>query len=234
MNIAQEFSRFASNYERVNVIQKQVASQLIAKLEQKKYNTILDLGCGSGEIYKNIVKQGIAFEHFTGVDISAKMLELHPQESRVDLQCASFETIKPVSCDVVLSSSALQWSSDIDRALSHIAKLSNRFYFAIFTANTFKTLHQCAQISSPIYPVAILQESIERYFDAKYELKSYRLPFDTTYEMLRYIKGSGVSGGQKQLTYTQIKKLMQVYPLEYLEFEVLFVEAKALREAKSQ
>jgi len=46
--------------------------------------------------------------------------------------------------------------------------------------------------------------------------------------MFRYIKKSGVSGGEKQLNYQQMKRLMENYPLNYLEFEVLFVEATSL------
>lgn len=234
MNVAHEFSRFAWHYESVNSIQKQVAAQLVSKLALKHYETVLDLGCGSGEIYKNIMRRGIGFERFVGVDIAPKMLEHHPKESRVELIQTSFETVSLRPYDLVISSSALQWSRDLNAALAHISKLSNRFYFAIFSANTFKTLHQVAKIASPIYPIEQLQKSIVRYFDASFELSNYRLDFDSTYEMLRYIKNSGVSGGKKQLSYAQTKKLIEEYPLDYLEFEVLFVEAKALHEAKNQ
>jgi malonyl-CoA O-methyltransferase len=44
--------------------------------------------------------------------------------------------------------------------------------------------------------------------------------------MFRYIKKSGVSGGKKRLGYKEMKALMKHYPLDYLEFEVLFVEAE--------
>jgi len=33
-----------------------------------------------------------------------------------------------------------------------------------------------------------------------------------------------VSGGKKRLSYKQIKNLMAVYPLDYLEFEVMLVK----------
>jgi len=46
--------------------------------------------------------------------------------------------------------------------------------------------------------------------------------------MFRYIKKSGVSGGEKQLSYKQIKHLMKAYPLDYLEFEVLFIKADSM------
>ena len=54
----------------------------------------------------------------------------------------------------------------------------------------------------------------------------YTLEFDSTREMFKYIKKSGVSGGEKKLSYKQTRYLMETYPLDYLEFEVLFVEAK--------
>ena len=129
---------------------------------------------------------------------------------------------------LILSSSALQWSKDLDFTLSEIAKKSSHAYFAIFTSNTFKTLHKTAQIASPIYSESILKDTIEKYYHATFELKEYRLYFDTVREMFNYIKRSGVSGGEKKLTYNQTKQLMKTYPLDYLEFEVLFVEATSL------
>jgi malonyl-CoA O-methyltransferase len=47
--------------------------------------------------------------------------------------------------------------------------------------------------------------------------------------MLRYIKRSGVSGGKRQLSIKDIKRVVDRYPLNYLEFEVIFIEAKLKR-----
>ncbi|MEA2029125.1 MAG: methyltransferase [Campylobacterota bacterium] len=231
MNIAREFSRFASSYDRVNIIQKEVASQLVAQVKPQNYPSILDLGCGSGEVYKNVVSDKIDFDRFIGVDIAPNMLELHPKEARVELRNVGFDNpiLKEKRYDLVLSASALQWSQDLKATLANIYALSKQFHFAIFTANTFKSLHKVAGISSPIYSVEYLQEQIDLYFDASYSLNHYKLYFDSTYEMLRYIKSSGVSGGQKKLSYKQIKDLIEHYSLDYLEFEVLFVEAKKRR-----
>ena len=45
--------------------------------------------------------------------------------------------------------------------------------------------------------------------------------------MFRYIKRSGVSGGVGVLNYREMKNIMKNYPLDYLEFEVLFIKARA-------
>lgn len=235
--VAQEFSRFANDYSQHNIIQREVAKKLLSLLSNKRYETILDIGCGSGEIYKNIIHNDIEFREFTGVDISKEMLLLHPQGKNIILvqddfnSKESFKSLAKDSYDIVLSSSAIQWSSDLDATLKRISLLSLEFHFAIFTANTFHTLHQIADIKSPIYDSDTVSTAIDKYYDATYQTIQYKLHFNSTYEMLRYIKLSGVSGGERRLGYQETKRLLADYPLDYLEFEVLFASATKGTEA---
>ena len=228
MNIVKEFSRFATSYNDKNIIQKLVAQKLLKYLNLTHYNSVLDLGCGGGEIYKNMLKNGISFDKFIGVDISQEMLNIHPKSKDIELICSDFEDINIKNrYDIVVSSSALQWSQNLDNTLLKISKLSNKSVFAIFTSDTFKTLHNIAGISSPIYPKDYLITHIDRYFNAQYESVKYKLEFENTYKMLEYIKKSGVSGGERKLSLKEIKNLIKSYPLSYLEFEVLFVECNS-------
>ncbi|NOZ91381.1 MAG: methyltransferase domain-containing protein [Epsilonproteobacteria bacterium] len=231
MNVIQEFSRFANLYESHNTIQSQVAQKLVSMIEDREYKHILDIGCGSGAIYKKLIENDISFEKFTGADFSEAMLLLHPSSDNIQKiffdfnSIKSFREISSYDYDMVISSSALQWSQDLDMTLKEISQLSNQFYFAIFTSNTFKTLHQIGRLQSPIYSKKSITNSILDYYNASFELINYQLYFDSVYEMLRYIKQSGVSGGKKQLSYKEIKKVIRDYPLDYLEFEVLFIKA---------
>ena len=233
--VIKEFARFAHKYDTYNVIQAEVARTLVDKLPMKKYAHILDMGCGSGEVYKNIKKKKIDFDTFVALDSSLEMLAVHPSDSTVEKVVADFnniETFKRLEHlpreTLLLSSSALQWSEDLDFIFKQLSQKSSKAYFSIFTANTFKTLHQTAGIESPIYPLKDLKAAIEKFYHASFECKEYKLEFKTVRDMFHYIKKSGVSGGEKQLSYKQIKRLMQEYPLEYLEFEVLFVEGVSL------
>ncbi|TNF45497.1 MAG: methyltransferase domain-containing protein [Epsilonproteobacteria bacterium] len=233
-NAIQEFSRYAHEYNTYNVIQSEVAETLVKQLASSHFTTLMDMGCGSGEVYKNLEKYNVSFDHFIALDSSKEMLAIHPSNEKVEKICADFnrtDTFEKFTLPkdaLFLSSSALQWSKDLDFTLFEISKKVTQAYFTMFTSNTFKTLHQTAQITSPIYSVEILKETIERYYHASFELKEYKLHFETVKEMFNYIKKSGVSGGEKQLTYKQTKELMKHYPLDYLEFEVLFVEARPL------
>ena len=226
-----EFSRFAHSYDSYNIIQKQVAKTLIEKVINKDYHTIVDIGCGSGSLYYQSQVQNISMKSFIALDSSAEMLDIHPESTKIIKYCKNFDTdnafddIPSSSYTLLLSASALQWSRNIDKLFYKLSQLSSDAYFAIFTSNTFKTLHQTAEIKSPIYTVETLQDTIIKYYKAQFEVKQYKLYFDTKKEMFRYIKKSGVSGGDKQLTYKEVKSLMDRYPLDYLEFEVLFVSA---------
>lgn len=228
--VMKEFSRFAHEYNQYNMIQAEVANTLVEKLPVAQYNTIIDLGCGSGEVYKNIIRSGHRFNTFIALDASKEMLSLHPSEHDIVKSHADFNMpdmyrhFDVVSNAVLLSSSALQWSKDLDFTIGKLSKICEKAHFAIFTSGTFKTLHKVAQIDSPIHTEQTLKQILSKYYEASFTTKVYKLNFDNVRDMFHYIKKSGVSGGDKQLSYKQTKYLMEHYPLKYLEFEVLFME----------
>ena len=235
MKVVKEFSRYAHEYNRYSVIQKAVAQKLCALLERKSYDKILDIGAGDGAVYKNLLRQNINISSFVALDFSQEMLEIHPTDSNIEKLCLDFNKddfsfhFKPKEFDLIISSSALQWSSNLSSIFKEISPLANEFLFSFFTANTFKTLHRVLEIESPILTKEEILDSLDIYFEYELEVVEYRMNFESVHEMLRYIKHSGVSGGRKQLSYMQIKNLMSIYPLDYLEFEVMFVKVSGKR-----
>jgi len=226
MNVVQEFSRFANQYDSYNSVQSQVATKLVSMIEQKKYNSVIDIGCGSGLIYKNMINS-ISFREFIALDFSMEMLDIHPYTKNIKKIHFDFnkqENFKQLGkYDIVVSSSALQWSRDLDTTLQGISNLSTKCYLSIFTSNTFSTLHKVANIKSPIYSEEYIKNSIKKYFDCSFETIKYHITFSSVHQMFQYIKRSGVSGGDRQLSYSKTKELIKNYPLNYLEFEVLFI-----------
>jgi malonyl-CoA O-methyltransferase len=233
MKIVKEFSRFAHEYKRHNVIQLEVAKKLVSMVEKKRYYKVLDLGAGSGAVYQNMVEQEIQIEEFEAFDFSEEMLSLHPIDEKVKKVCSDFNAIEVFSnyphheFSLLISASALQWSENLFSLLTSIAHLAPKHYFAFFTSKTFSTLHKTAGVTSPIYSKEDILDALKGYDILYMEEVAYQLAFDSVHEMFRYIKRSGVSGGSGQLTYGQMKKLMREYPLAYLEFEVLFVKVEA-------
>ena len=225
MKVSTEFSKHASSYNSYNIIQNKVIKRLLKKVTTKpKY--ILDLGCGSGALHNSITWK---YKHFTGVDFAPGMLELHPKSKKCECIYGDFndktlfDNLLTYEYDYVFSASALQWAEDLDMVFKNLKRLQTPLALAIFSSNTFKTLNKTASIKPLLRSVKEIDEIQKRYFDVELEVVEYKLEFESTREMFRYIKQSGVSGSRRVLDYKQTKQLMQNYPLNYLEFEVVFL-----------
>jgi len=225
MKISKEFSKHALEYEAHNIIQKKVITKLLHDMKTEP-RAILDLGCGNGSLCKSIAWE---YDKFVGVDFAPGMLELHPKAENIEVlygdfnDRALFSTLSKYNFEHIFSASALQWSKDLDKLFKNIAQLDTGISFAIFTAGTFKTLHKAANIEPLLRDKEEINRLQKKYFDANFEVVEYKLEFQSVREMFRYIKKSGVSASRNLLSYKEIKSLMRTYPLNYLEFEVVFI-----------
>lgn len=227
MSHIKEFSRNANSYESYNVIQKEVASKLISMINGTP-KKILDLGCGSGSVTKNLK---FHYESLTGIDSAKSMCELHPKSSKIEVFCGDFESVKTQAkiqkkapFDLIISSSALQWAKDFEKVVSFCKECSDDILFSVFTKGTFKTVYEYSGLDSFLPTSKSLINSVSKFYDISYEVKEYKLHFEDTLSMFRYIKKSGVSGGKNQLSITKTRELIKNYPLNYLEFEVIFIK----------
>ena len=229
MRIKEQFSQNAKNYYKYSIIQQQGAELLVNKLP-KEIGTILDIGCGSGRVYNTLKNNNINFNKFYGVDFSEDMLKLHPRDKSIELQIADFNSdsferlYSNSSIDIAISSSSLQWAKDINKTFKYINSIAPKTALFIFTSGTFKSLHKIVSVKSPIHTKeSVLNAFNNNFKKLEIEHLNFKLEFNNTLDMLRYIKKSGVSGGGFGLQYKEIKKIIQEYKLNYLEFEALLL-----------
>lgn len=226
MPVLQEFSRFATEYNVHNTNQRRVAERVVSMIKGCP-KRIVDIGCGTGAVYGAVDWD---VDAFMALDFSEAMLAEHPDDEVVFKQqydfnqSEVFDEIQSFEPDAIVSASALQWSVDIEQTFRNIAGLGRPTAIALFTANTFRTLHECAGTQSPIHDRRTILEAAQCFEQGRIEFAQYRLPFDSTVAMLRYIKRSGVSGGDVKLSVSQVRRLIDEYPLDYLEFEVVYIQ----------
>ena len=91
--VIKEFSRFAHQYDQHNEIQTQVAKTLVSNLSAKTYENILDLGCGSGAVAKNLQEGQYNYDTLTAFDSSQAMLDIHPSSEKISKVCGDFNSI---------------------------------------------------------------------------------------------------------------------------------------------
>jgi len=228
MTSHKEFQRFAKTYSRYSLIQARVAEALASKISGN-FSHIVDLGCGSGGFFNAYKK---TFVSYLAIDIAPEMTAIHPTANGVETMVGDFndpklfEVLKKREFDLIVSSSALQWSQNLDWTLSQIVSFKKPVALSLFTSGTFKTLHNIAGISSPIRSKDETVRLLQKHFDVKIDTLEFRLYFSDRLSMLRYIKQSGVSGGKRKLSITQTRKILRDYPLSYLQFEVVLAVGK--------
>ncbi|MFK5881414.1 MAG: methyltransferase domain-containing protein [Sulfurospirillum sp.] len=221
-----EFEKYAKTYDSNSLIQKKVAKELVQKLNFRP-KTILDLGCGTGEIYKNISWE---LDSFVAVDCSSTMCKLHPKNKNVEIIHSDFESEEFLNkmsnyapFDLLISSSSLQWAQNMEIAFKAYRSLSEKIAFSIFTNKTFRAIYEITNRESFLPAFESLVSLSKIFKNSNIEKKLFRVNFDDTISMLKYIKMSGTSGGSRVLNYKEIKYLLEYYPYKYLEFEVAFI-----------
>lgn len=226
MSVKNQFSKYAKEYKNHNIIQQIVAKSLVRELKSES-KRILELGCGSGQVYNHISWE---VDFYKAIDFSSSMCELHPSGKNIEIKCFDFDTqefldeIKNNEYDIVLSSSALQWSKNLSKIIKHLSYITKEINAVLFTANTFKTIQEITKTKSPILDEISIKEAFSKYFICDFETIMYKLEFDNKKDLFDYIKKSGVSGSNASLNFKNAKKLYKEYNLNYLEFEVIFVK----------
>lgn len=226
MSIKNEFSKHANEYNDYNIIQQIIAKSLIRELK-KEPKRILELGCGSGQVFNHITWP---VDFYKAIDFSPEMCKLHPKNSNVQVKCYDFDTeeflaeIKNDSYDIVLSSSALQWSKDLNKIIKNLSYITKEINAVLFTSNTFKSIQSITNKKSPILEEKKIKDAFSKHFECEFETIMYKLEFSNKKDLFNYIKNSGVSGGTNLLDFKNAKKLYKEYKLNYLEFEVIFIK----------
>ena len=218
-----QFSKHAKEYDRYNIIQQIVSKALIREL---KFNprTILELGCGSGQVFKNI---DFEFDYYKAIDFSKSMCDIHPKHKNLEIVCLDFDSdefkknLKNQKFDIAISSSALQWSKNLSNIVKTISQVTSNISMVLFTSNTFKTIFELSNTTSPILSLQDIKKSFSSYFDCSFEVINYKIEFDSKKELFDYIKNSGVGATNSTLDYKKAK-----YLYNYLEFEVVFIKNK--------
>ncbi len=226
MSVKNQFSKHANQYNNFNIIQQIAAKALVRDIKSSP-KTILELGCGSGQVFKYI---NWDIDSYTAIDFASSMCKLHPRNENIYVECFDFDSKEFFSFldgkkfDIVLSASSMQWSKNLTKLIEKLSLTTNEINAVLFTSNSFKTIQKLTNTNSPILSLEEIKKSFSTYFECEFEVHNYNLEFDNKKDLFDYIKKSGVSGGSSSLDFKTAKKLYKEYKLNYLEFEVIFVK----------
>ena len=147
------FDRAASSYDEHAVLQREVASRLLERLEYLRHQpvTILDLGSGTGSGSRSLA---VKFPQASviALDWSRSMLQQLVPEDVVKPLCADMHTLPLASrsIDLVFSNLAMQWSYDLPAIFREFRRVMTTDAMLAFTSFGPDTLTELKQAWSSV------------------------------------------------------------------------------------
>ena len=196
--IQKRFEKNLCSYNDNAKIQKKMAQRLIELLPKKEFNSILEVGCGSGLLTK-LMLENLSFNKYVANDIvkscSQYIENLSPD---IDFICADIEDIIKNSTnkyDLIISNATFQWIEDFEGFIKHLfTKLNPNgiLIFSTFGQENFREIYHVLG-KSLSYRNVKDYEAMLKGIEHKIDEEVHVLAFKTPLDVLKHIKSTGVN-----------------------------------------
>ena len=222
--VAQRFAKAGQSYVEHAVVQKQISAQLFKYLKvycPQNLASVLEIGCGSGNLTH-------LFHSYFQVD----QLFLNDLYEDVDQHFSTIQNIAwligdieqlhlPQSLDAVISSSALQWMTDLPTLLHRIhdaLKPNAYFGFSTFGSDNLTEIKQLTGQGLNYISLEFLKRQLEQQnFEVLFiEQEVKQIYFDHPKSVLQHLKATGVTATAQSHRWT--KQSLQQFYLDYQQF----------------
>ena len=222
--VAQRFAKAGQSYIEQAVVQKQISAQLFEYLKMycpQSLPSVLEIGCGSGNLTH-------LFHSYFQVD----QLFLNDLYADVDQHFSTIENIAwligdieqlelPSELDAMISSSALQWMTDLPTLLHRIhdaLKPKGYLGFSTFGENNLIEIKKLTRQGLNYYSIDVLKQKLEENgFEIVFiQEEQKHLYFDDPKSVLQHLKATGVTATAKSHRWT--KQSLQQFYSDYQQF----------------
>ncbi len=224
--VSRRFSKASSSYGKEAFVQRQMGAHLRALLPEGNFQEILELGCGSGNFSKLLVKH-YPHANITLNDLSPQMLLICKDEfgSQVhylqgDAQELNFST----RYDLIIGCASFQWFENLEESLKRLKaylKPQGILAFAIFSPEHFAEIKAITGLSLNYPTSAQLAKMLTRQgFDFKLKSELIVTHFKSALEMLRHFKATGIAALSSQMwTRGKLLSFIEAYERAYSDNE---------------
>ncbi len=222
--VAQRFAKAGQSYVEHAVVQKQISAQLFEYLKTycpQSLDSVLEIGCGSGNL-THLVESYFQVEQLFLNDLYADVDQHFSTIENIAWLIGDIEQLHlPQSLDAVISSSALQWMTNLPTLLHRIhdaLKTKGYLGFSTFGENnlieikklTGQGLNYC---SSEVLKQKLEENGFEIVFIQEQQKNLY---FDDPKLVLHHLKATGVTATAKSHRWT--KQSLQQFYSDYQQF----------------
>ena len=144
--IQSRFEKCLKTYDENAIVQKIMAKNIAEMLDNFHCNNILEIGCGTGLLTKEIVKK-IEYKTFKALDIVTScesfIKQIDEQIIFLPADIESFILQNDIKYDLIISNASLQWVNNLEEVINNLVlKLTENgtFVFTLFGKNNYKEI----------------------------------------------------------------------------------------------
>ena len=229
-SIKKQFEKSMNDYDKNALVQETMASKMVNAVNQikKDFNTILELGAGTGLATKKIV-ESFKFENYYAND----------KACMGNAYCifANATKIKITQkADLIISNAMFQWFEDLEKAIIQIKRLMANeaiLAFSTFSPENFKQIKDITGLTlnyktSEEIKNILKQNGFEVFYCEQFKQE---LEFDNPLQLLAHMKKTGVNSlSEKVWTVKKVKdfcdRYKKLYPSTRITYSPIIVVAK--------
>ncbi len=234
ISVKKSFNRAAKNYNHAAILQEEVLSRLLQRLQYVRHQpqNIIDIGCGTGKAFKGLKKQ-YPRSRIVGIDLAFSMLQETREQygffNKKALVNADMERLPFAdnSFDLLFSSLALQWANDLPATfidMLRVARDGALVMFATFGPMTLSELRDSwSEIdqSPHVHQFVDMHDIGDALMSAGFaqpvvDSETIRLEYNEFRQLLDDLKGIGASNADRRrsrglMTPSKLRLLEQSY-----------------------
>ena len=222
--VAQRFAKAGQSYVEHAVVQKQISAQLFEYLKvycPQNLASVLEIGCGSGNL-THLFHTHFQFEQLFLNDLYADVEQHFSTIQNIAWLIGDIEQLTlPQSLDAVISSSALQWMTDLPALLQRIhdsLKPKGYLGFSTFGENNLIEIKKLTGQGLNYVGLESLKRQLEQQgFEILLIQQDHKqVYFDHPKSVLQHLKATGVTATAKSHRWT--KQSLQQFYSDYQQF----------------
>lgn len=196
--IEKRFEKNLANYEKNAFVQKNMAEKLFSFLDKKRYDNILELGCGTGILTK-IIAENLNFAHYTANDIVSgcekyiKKINKNIEFVHSDMEDFIHEDEKKY--DLIVSNAALQWVENVSVFVENLYDKLNDggvILFSTFGKDNYKEIQQITGKALKYFSKIESEKMLSQY-EPNIEEYTEIIAFNSPQEVLKHMRYTGVN-----------------------------------------
>lgn len=228
--IKNQFAKSLETYNQNAVVQHIMAKKLVSELAkiQNTFPSILELGCGSGLLTKELVKE-FNFQSYYANDLVEKSKDyIKKITDYTNFYVGNASKINPsVKMDLIVSNAMFQWFKDIEKVTNrckNILKKDAILAFSTFSPENFREIRELTGLSLEYKTLDEITTILSKNYKILYtEEFTHTMQFSNPLELLAHIKNTGVNAlTSNHWTFKEVKEFCDKYKDKYPEITLTY------------